>query len=224
MVIVPMPSVTSSSGLKGLVVAASGGILLYSAIGNVGISTEVRDLIAGKNPRSDLETGPDSITAGPVDTGVSQQDLGTLVTGSGGTVNNGEVVPPPVIAKGNGSALSVTQIYRLATQAGFPILTAVIATAVALAESSGHPNDINDDPATGDLSYGLWQINMIGDLGPARRKTFGISSNDQLLDPATNAKAAYILSNHGLNFNAWSTFKNGAYKKYLAQAYTAYGK
>ena len=33
-------------------------------------------------------------------------------------------------------------------------------TAIALRESAGDPNAFNGDAATGDRSYGLWQINM----------------------------------------------------------------
>ena len=38
-------------------------------------------------------------------------------------------------------------------------------TAIAMAESSGDSAALNNNPNTGDLSYGLWQINMIGDMG-----------------------------------------------------------
>jgi len=40
------------------------------------------------------------------------------------------------------------------------------------------------DASTGlskDNSYGLWQINMLGDLGPARRKRYKLKSNEDIL-------------------------------------------
>ena len=43
------------------------------------------------------------------------------------------------------------------------------AYAVAMAESAGNPHAFNDNWHTGDLSYGLMQINMIGKMGPNRR-------------------------------------------------------
>lgn len=41
-----------------------------------------------------------------------------------------------------------------------------------------------------DDSFGLWSINMRGALGPDRRKRSGIARNEDLWDPATNARAA----------------------------------
>jgi hypothetical protein len=60
--------------------------------------------------------------------------------------------------------LSVLEIYRLARRAGFSADNddAVTATAIALAESGGNPDAHNTNKKTGDNSFGLWQINMIG--------------------------------------------------------------
>lgn len=116
-----------------------------------------------------------------------------------------------------GGTLNFDQLYNVALQAGFSDKNAKLAAAVALAESSGRSGVVRDTPDSGDLSYGLWQINMIGNLGPARRKQFGLSSNEQLLDPLTNAKAAYRISG-GSNFSAWSAYKSGAHLKYLPKA------
>jgi hypothetical protein len=92
--------------------------------------------------------------------------------------------------------------------------------AIAMAESGGVPTKHNSVPP--DDSYGLMQINMIGALGPARRRTFGISSNAQLFDPETNMRAAYIVSSHGTNFSPWSTYTTTdpkvSYKRFLAEA------
>jgi hypothetical protein len=117
------------------------------------------------------------------------------------------------------ATLSARDILTFAGNAGFSSdrEEAVIATAIALAESSGNPRAHNDTPATGDDSYGLWQINMIGELGPERRQQFGISENEQLFDPATNAHAARIVFKQQ-TFNAWSVFKNERYKDHLDRA------
>lgn len=101
---------------------------------------------------------------------------------------------------------SAAQIASIARQAGFPESAIPTAVAIALAESSGKPLDHNTNALTGDDSYGLWQINMISPYGPSRRKAFGISSNSQLFDPVTNAKAAMVLSNGGKNWKPWSTY------------------
>lgn len=89
-----------------------------------------------------------------------------------------------------GGVLSPNELYQLALSAGFPSDTAVKMTAIALKESGGNPQAFNGVPP--DESYGLWQINMIGDLGARRLALFGLSSKAQLFDPTVNARAAYI--------------------------------
>lgn len=93
-----------------------------------------------------------------------------------------------------------------------------IAYAVAMAESSGNARAHNSDTSTDDNSYGLFQINMLGDMGPERRRQYGLSSNESLFDPYVNAKVAYKMSNGGKNWQPWSTYKRGDYKKYLGGA------
>lgn len=93
----------------------------------------------------------------------------------------------------------------------------VMATAIALAESGGNADAHNSNRATGDDSWGLWQINMLGAMGENRRRTFGIKSNEELTNPFKNGQAAYkIYQSQGME--AWSVFKSGAYVRYLGQA------
>ena len=116
--------------------------------------------------------------------------------------------------------LSAAEIYTLARRAGFPTdrEEAVIATAIALAESSGDSDAHNDDQATGDDSYGLWQINMLGALGPERRRQFGIARNEELFDPLTNARAARsVFTTAPGGFRPWSTFKNNRHLSHLGR-------
>jgi len=77
------------------------------------------------------------------------------------------------------------------------------AWAVAKKESNGQPIRFNGNTNTGDNSYGLFQINMISQLGPDRREKFNLRSNFDLLNPVTNAKIAYHMSNGGTNWSAW---------------------
>lgn len=119
--------------------------------------------------------------------------------------------------------MNANEIYQAAVAAGFSPQQAVTMTAIALAESSGNPTSHNDNRSTGDNSYGLWQINMIDTLGPARLKQFGIQSNDALFDPHTNAAAAFIVSGGGGNFAPWTTYTSQKYKKYLGEAQAAAG-
>jgi len=88
------------------------------------------------------------------------------------------------------------------------------AYAIAMRESGGRADAFNGNRGTGDQSYGLFQINMLGDMGPARRRSFGIAQNEQLLDPATNARAAFAMSKGGKDFGAWgigpNAYRSGA--------------
>jgi hypothetical protein len=121
--------------------------------------------------------------------------------------------------------LTPERIARYAYAAGFRGMALTRAVAVALAESGGRPGAHNDNPP--DDSYGLWQINMLGGLGPERRHSFHLASNAALLDPAVNARAAYAISSHGTDFRPWSVFLHGTYRQYVpaarraAQAVTA---
>lgn len=98
-------------------------------------------------------------------------------------------------------------------QAGFSGNGLQTAMAVAMAESGGNSRAYN--PTGRDLSYGLFQINMLGSMGPSRRKQYGLASNEALFDPVTNAKVAYALSNGGKNWKPWTTYTSGKYQKYL---------
>jgi hypothetical protein len=87
-----------------------------------------------------------------------------------------------------------------------------------MAESSGRQDAYNGRGP--DNSYGLWQINMYDTLGPARRAQYGLRSNSELFDPATNARAAIdILKGSGPT--AWGAYTNGSYQKFLPQAEAA---
>jgi hypothetical protein len=89
------------------------------------------------------------------------------------------------------------------------------ATAIAWAESDLNPRAHNATPP--DDSYGLWQINMLGGLGPARRTKFGLQSNEELYSPAVNAKAMASISLGGTNWQPWTTYTSGAYRQYLSR-------
>lgn len=112
--------------------------------------------------------------------------------------------------------LSPAQIAEHAHEAGFRGQDLTVAVAVALAESGGNTKAHN--PVPPDDSYGLWQVNMIGSLGPARRDEFHLDSNRELFDPAENARAAWEISGHGRSFQPWTTYTSGAYKQYVDDA------
>lgn len=107
------------------------------------------------------------------------------------------------------SILSPAQIQGYAANAGFTGNDLATAVAIALAESGGNPNIIGDQslaPSNGP-SYGLWQINIGSKANPQ-------FAGQNLLDPQTNANAAYsIYSRFG--FGRWTTYGNGTYGMYL---------
>ena len=88
-------------------------------------------------------------------------------------------------------------------------------TAIALAESSGLPYAHNRNQFTGDDSYGLFQINMIDEIGVERRQLLRLNNNDDLFNPRKNFEAAkLIFDQQGLR--AWGAYRNGSYRDYLS--------
>lgn len=116
------------------------------------------------------------------------------------------------------ATLTRDQIAMYAQAAGLSAADAKTATAIALAESGGNPQAHNGNAATGDDSYGLWQINMTDAAGgPSRRRRLGLTSDAQLFDPAVNARAMAMISSNGRDFTPWTTYTSGAYKRAAAQ-------
>lgn len=113
------------------------------------------------------------------------------------------------------TTLTYDQLYTLARQQGLSSQASNIAAAVALGESGGLTTNYNPRPP--DLSYGLWQINMINRLGPARRADFNLGRNEELFDPVVNARAMASISNGGTNWQPWTVYTKGIYKKHLRQ-------
>ena len=110
---------------------------------------------------------------------------------------------------------NLTGIVQYASNAGFTGADLVTAIAIAYAESAGNPNAQGDfgDPIPGQYNaFGLWQINTGENPGFA---------GENLFDPQTNANAAYSLYEAaGFSFKPWSTFNNGQFQAFIAQATT----
>jgi hypothetical protein len=120
-----------------------------------------------------------------------------------------------------GGRLSTQDIARAALQAGASPKEAAMLTSIAHPESGGNPYAHNPNARTGDNSYGLWQINMLGGMGPERRRQFGLSRNEELFDPVTNAKAALqILRGRG-GLKNWTTYTHGKNSPYYSAAVDA---
>jgi hypothetical protein len=109
--------------------------------------------------------------------------------------------------------MNYDELVELSKDVGLNDNRARIAAAIALAESGGNPSTVVHD--SDDDSYGLWQINMKGPLGPQRRHDFGLPNNDALLDARRNAMVMAHISSKGGNFSAWTTYTSGKYKDFL---------
>jgi hypothetical protein len=103
----------------------------------------------------------------------------------------------------NKAVLSDQELVAVLKHAGFKGEALKVAWAIVKKESNGRPVAFNGNVRTGDNSYGIFQINMIGDLGEERRKKFELSSNAELFDPVTNAQIAYRMSGKGTDWSAW---------------------
>lgn len=109
-----------------------------------------------------------------------------------------------VLAKYQDAAhLTDIQLRDLLRAVGFKGKHLVQAWAIAKKESNGRPLAFNGNSKTGDKSYGIFQINMIGMLQEGRKDKFGINFNSELLNPVINAQVAYHMSNGGKNWSAW---------------------
>lgn len=102
--------------------------------------------------------------------------------------------------------MSAQQIAQVAYNAGFRGKDLVSMVAIAMRESHGNPSAFNGNKGTGDQSYGLWQINMLGDMGKQRATALGITDYNALLDPAMNAKAAFQLY-QATGLRPWGGYK-----------------
>lgn len=120
--------------------------------------------------------------------------------------------------------LTGEEVARLAYNAGFRGQDLVNVVAISQRESGWQTGAYNPNRDTRDDSFGLMQINMLGDLEQYRLDLFGISSKEQLFDPQTNMNAAfklYQMRNNSLY--DWGEYKgeSNTYNTDLASARTA---
>jgi hypothetical protein len=85
--------------------------------------------------------------------------------------------------------------------------SAPTAIAVAMCES-GIRNEAEGHNTDGSTDYGVFQINSVH-----RAKVGGDLSKLHNVD--INIQVAYQISGGGSNWNPWTTYKSGCYKKYL---------
>jgi len=137
------------------------------------------------------------------------------------TVTVQEIAVDPLEKYKGAKELSDTELVDLLRAVGFEGKALKVAYAVAKKESNGRPLAHNGNVNTGDNSYGMFQINMLGSLGEDRREKFDLKSNKELLDPVTNAQIAHYMSNGGSDWSSWKVYpgqKNGErYESFLRE-------
>jgi hypothetical protein len=104
--------------------------------------------------------------------------------------------------------LSDEELISILESVGFRGSGLKMAWAIVQKESTARPHAHNDNPRTGDDSYGLFQINMRGSMGPDRRQRYGILSNEYLFNPVINSQVAFEMSNGGKSWGAWTTYQS----------------
>lgn len=135
----------------------------------------------------------------------------------GGGNNSSSPTGTGPIDMGSDVNAKLKKMAEYAMQAGFTKEQAKTMAAIAGGESTFNNRAHNQNSTTRDNSYGLWQINMFDKLGPERRRKYGLTSNDQLFDPVTNARVAKaIFDSQG--FGAWGAYTDGNAGKYMNAA------
>jgi hypothetical protein len=139
----------------------------------------------------------------------------------GSTVTVQEITVDPLDKYRGAKELSDTELVDLLSAVGFEGKALKVAYAVAKKESNGRPLAHNGDVSTGDNSYGVFQINMLGSLGEDRREKFDLKTNKDLFDPVTNVEIAFYMTNGGEDWSSWKVHPgqtNGArYESFLKQ-------
>ena len=115
----------------------------------------------------------------------------------------------------NMTSLTDSQLVELLKAVGFEGKALKIAWAIAKAESNGRPFAYNGNTSTGDSSFGIFQINMLGELGPDRRDKYDLDFNAALFNPVMNAQITYRMTKRGTDWSSWTSYTKGAYHKWL---------
>lgn len=118
------------------------------------------------------------------------------------------VVVDPLDEFRNAKTLTELELKGLLEAVGFEGKALRVAWTVAMKESNGRPVAHNGNRNTGDNSYGIFQINMLGSLGEDRREKFDLQSNKDLFDPVTNAEIAYFMTGGGQDWSSWKVNPN----------------
>ena len=113
--------------------------------------------------------------------------------------------------------LTDKELKELLSAVGFEGKALKTAWAIVKAESNARPMAYNGNRKTGDSSYGIFQINMLGELGIDRKEKFDLKSNILLFDPVINAEITYYMTKGGTDWSSWSSLNGTRHKEFLAE-------
>jgi Lysozyme like domain len=182
----------------GMVMTVAGAVLLWSGIKGKSVTTILKDILSGKNPDAAPETNTLSTSASA---------SGSVSSGTNILGDIGSQFVPTSTSK---SQLSFSQVENYWIMAGGPAAVAPIMAAISTAESGRDANAIQQGQPYATTGWGLWQITP-GDSEPQ------IGTNEQLLNPLTNARAA-VAKYNSQGLGAWTTYTSGIYERYLGGA------
>ncbi len=112
-------------------------------------------------------------------------------------------------------SLSAVDVARLGSKAGWSGNDLVLAVAVSRAESGFNPGAVNKANSNGTEDYGLWQINSVHSTLFTKYDWKDGQQN------AYMAKAVWDGRKSGHGWEAWSTYTNGKYRSFMAEAQAA---
>jgi hypothetical protein len=180
-----------SGNISGLSVAylTGGLVLVLSGVRNDTVSGTLKSLLSGKVPTANPTGAP---------------SIGVAGNGSNSSSSASQNIP----ASGQGT-VSYTAAESYWTIAGGPASEADIAAAIADAESDLNAKAVQQGEPYDETGWGLWQITP-GNSVPS------IGTDNALLDPLTNARAAvYKYRQAGNSFSPWTTYTSGKYLDFL---------
>lgn len=116
----------------------------------------------------------------------------------------------------DGSAYSMDELVAIVKGAGWSGDDVAIGASIIKAESNGSPSAINKFNSNGTVDRGLWQINSIHE--------HMLQPGDDWFDPAVSTRLARRIYSDSGNWVPWSTYNNGMYQSYMAEARGAVNK
>ena len=161
-------------------------------------------IINGSSLAGAIETFNQTSIASIVGAGAQYDAMdggGTSSVVSKAALNESPSSTPTSKGSGVSGTMDPVEMAQIMLRRKFPKEAIAKMLAISYRESRWQPGARKNDDI--EDSFGLFQINMKGNLGPVRRGHYGLSSNEELFDPLMNIKAARILFGDGQGIKHW---------------------